>query len=164
MEDNNFEQYDFVGMFAAKKTAGPLIYQDKTIYLADKIKINARAEVTLTILETNSDDYIEGVILETKGKFIFSDGFVAKKEIVFLENKFRKETFIVESKKNYFWVQNAWLDPTDEFQVISYSSDGAAMIIEDNSNDEYIDKTYYCNDGFLDDDFNDVIFRIQIKK
>ena len=62
---------------------------------------------------------------------------------------------IVESTTGEFKVWNIWRLKGKSMQ---YGHNGAAMYFEDIPNG----KRYFCNDGYPDDDFDDLIFSIEI--
>jgi hypothetical protein len=61
----------------------------------------------------------------------------------------------VESKDKVLIVYNVWQGNDG---TTHYWHNGAAMYVEE----DVEKRIYYCNDGFTDEDFNDLIFGINI--
>ncbi len=108
--------------------------------------------LTLQHVSTNSERR-QGVCLTTKGKLKIN-GTVGGKFALWEDYGSKGiEIEVLSQGKDGIWVWNSW---EDHHGVCDSCHHGAAMIIEEG----YRERTYYCNDGHPDDDFDDIIFRI----
>lgn len=145
---------DFEKLFKQSK-GQPISYEGKTLVLIDRIGIASTQKVKINFLETNSN-WKQGLILETNGKFILDDGSVITKYPVFWEDTAPKEIELtIKSKNKELIVYNVWDSGNG---TISRWHNGAAMEINQISEKKRI---YYCNDGYPDLDFNDIVFSIE---
>lgn len=132
----------------------PILYKGKELIMIDKINLlNNEANFKIKFLKTDSH-LMQGIMLETKGVFKVN-GKKASIKIVLWENTAPEDINVcVNSKNKEVIIYNVWksLDET-----IHYWHNGGAMYVQ------YFDnyRIYNCNDGFPDDDLNDLIFKIE---
>ncbi len=146
----------FEEMFIESK-GQPITYEGKTLVMMDTIEVSNGDRVKITFDSTDSD-WRQGIVLDVKGSFLINDrddgGSIVLWEdkapkIVELEIKTKKENRVERLE-----IMNAW-DTGDG--VIHSGHNGAAMIVEDIANG----RRYSCNDGHPDDNFTDIVFRIE---
>lgn len=132
----------------------PINYKNNVVCLSDKLLVQNNDTFKLTF-ESTCSEWKQGVSLFVKGSFVI-DSKTFKRGINLWEHTAPTLTiFTIVSKKPIdLVVCNIW-DIGDG--VVHSSHNGAAMIVEDIRNG----KRYLCNDGYPDDDFNDLIFRIE---
>lgn len=133
----------------------PIVYNGKILWMRDRIEIKENQLLRVEFLETNSD-WKQGIRLNTKGEFCFDDGDILSDKLIFWEDTAPWDFVIrIESKNCELTAYNAW----DVGNGTTHAChNGAAMQIEVEGNQ----RTYYCNDGYPDDDFNDLIFRLTL--
>lgn len=130
----------------------PIQYAGQTVVLTDMIP-TADQERFRYRLESVCSDWRQGVFLEVEGAFVFG-AHVVKNAVVFWQDVSpHEEVFEVTAKKNGLHIRNVW-DTGDG--VMQSWHNGAGMIVEEIENG----RRYRCNDGYPDDDFDDLIFSI----
>lgn len=88
------------------------------------------------------------------------DGLIGPKHIfweeLWTEGHF-KGPYLIEgtSKDGIFWIYNSWYENGCTESWVK----NAAMIEEKISDSEFI---YHCNDGQMDYDFDDIVFRVKV--
>jgi hypothetical protein len=130
----------------------PFIYKNNLIQRIDRIAISNELIVKISFLEINSD-WRQGFIFETEGSFK-----VEKKEIrdsIVFWHDTAPSSFEVQinSINNELIVYNVW----DVGNGIVHTFHNGQAFFKKNENNKTI---FYCNDGFPDDDFDDLIFSI----
>lgn len=145
----------FEELFMASK-GQPITYNGNEIKMIDKINlIFVQVKIKIFFLATDSA-WKQGLILKTKGHFEISNK-VAKNKVVFWEDTAPAEfELIVNSKDKTLIIYNVW---ETEDGTLHYWHNGGALHVEVEGNI----RTYYCNDGYPDDDFDDLIFKIEIE-
>jgi len=143
---------DFDKLF--RGTAGrPVHYKDMFLYRADCIKADAESQFAI-VFESTRSDWLQGIGITTDGT-INANGNIFSKAIVLWENTAPTVVdFTIQSKKGEFWVHNVW-DAGNG--VLNAWVGGAAMILEELDHG----RRYRCNDGRSDDDFDDLVFRLE---
>lgn len=133
----------------------PFVYNDKEVMLSDRVELLAnKAIVQLSFISANSE-WAQGVVLDTKGHFEIN-GRTASSCIVLWEHTAPKQlTINIDSKDKVLFVNNVW-DTGDG--TMHYGHNGAALYVERFNNT----RIYYCNDGHPDDDFDDLIFKVEL--
>ena len=144
----------FTALFTESK-GQPIIYKGKELKMMDRVSLPS-GNVSFKLRFVSSDsDYKQGIILETKGDFYINEQKIPKK-IVLWEDTAPKEVLMqVKSKNKEVLIYNAWRLPNG---TIHYWYNGGALYTE-NQDGKII---YHCNDGFPDEDFNDLIFSVEI--
>ena len=97
----------------------------------------------------------QGIFLKGNGTFLVNNEQL--KDSIYLWQKTSPDSVecIYESKDGKLKVWNIWRIDNGSMQ---YGHNGAALYYQEIKNG----KKYYCNDGYPDDDFNDLIFSIEI--
>ena len=155
------EKYNFNSLFA--KTKGqPIKYNGKTLYLSYNIQIKYKSKILVTLEKTNSH-YIQGIgimgghiVFGTKQrKSLFLETFTVPPNKRFFKRKALPFSYEVtcNNKKNVLHIYNVALVKNRQ----EYWTNGCAMIVNE------IDNGYrfMCNDFQFNDDFNDIIFKVE---
>jgi len=139
----------------------PVEYKDKMIRIGDTLPVSDDIDRYQIIFESVNSDWEQGIFIECKGaNFIINDEEENLNGCYFWFNKTRMiNTFkILKKNKTELKVWNIW---RIDKGPMSYGHNGAALYFEEEING----KRFYCNDGYPDDDFDDLIFQINwIKK
>ena len=122
--------------------------------MVDRLSIK-NGQSLKVIFESVSAEWRQGVHLSTDGNFIVNN-MTVKKSVVLWQDTAPKEVLLqIHTKKGECWIKNVW--DTGNGVMDSWHN-GAAMKVEEIGSG----KRYRCNDGKPDDDFNNIIFRIEI--
>jgi len=132
----------------------PITYKGNTLVMSDEFPIDVTPKLRLIFEECNGE-WRQGVALDTldKGKFLVI-GQQFKKVVFWQDTAPPSIEFEVVGGSEPIVVHNVW-DWGDG--VIESWHHGAAMIVEELENG----RRYRCNDGKPDDDFDDIVFRIE---
>jgi hypothetical protein len=144
----------FEEMFIATK-GEPITYRGRTLVMSDAFSMNAMTKLCLTF-ETCNGGWKQGVALKSDGDFAFNGvTYSGKTGLVFWHDTSPDSVdFDVVPTVSTVRVYNVW-DVGDG--VVHARHNGAAMIVEELPTG----RRYRCNDGEADEDFDDVIFRIE---
>lgn len=134
----------------------PVEYKGRTIQMVDRVPIGSSALIRL-IFESADADWRQGVSLATDGNFEVNGQKIEKSVVLWQDSAPEEVTLSVASKKGELQVKNVW--DVGDGTMHSWHN-GAAMIVE---GDE-LNRRYLCNDGRADDDFNDLVFRLEVEK
>lgn len=136
------------------KTNGkPIIYNGKSISMIDEFSVSDGTELKLS-LESFNSEWRQGVSISFNG-YVVVDGNTIKNGFIVWENTpVKTVVFLIKSKDKRITVKNIW--DTGNGCVESWHN-GAAMYVEELPNG----KRYYCNDGHPDDNFDDIVFRLE---
>lgn len=142
----------FQSMF--EKSAGkPIEYQGKTLVMMDDFPTEGATRLRL-VFETCNGEWRQGVGLRIDGKFKVHGQTINKGIVLWHDTAPQIVELEVPSKVSTVEVKNVW-DVGDG--VIHSWHNGAAMIVEPLPSG----RRYHCNDGFADDDFDDIVFRLE---
>jgi len=151
----------------------PIIYNGIRLVRADKFGVSNGDTLIISIEKTNNVCR-QGISIDITG-YCEIDGKVFKQGkgimMLFWEDTIGKPTKIkVFTKKDFVWIENIWENTTSylittplgepvtkESKSVDYGHNGAAMIIEEIENG----RRYQCNDGYPDENFDDIIFTVQ---
>ena len=137
-----------------KANGQPILYKGKELVQLDKINLSANTiALKITFLSTDSK-YTQGIVLRTKGEFEIEGTRLSKMTVLWEDTAPKEVDIMVRSKDKMLYIYNAW--KTEKCAFESWYN-GAAIYIEE------IDgaKIFHCNDGFPDDDFNDLVFKVE---
>jgi hypothetical protein len=115
-------------------------------------------EVLKLIFESVNSDWDQGVYLETD-RAVIVDGKMYKRGVtVFYQANHPRLTLITETREGMLWLYNVW-DPHLHHggRSIFARKMFAGMLVEELPNGY----RYRCNEGRDDDDYDDLIFRIE---
>ncbi|MDD2999907.1 MAG: hypothetical protein PHV05_12670 [Candidatus Riflebacteria bacterium] len=137
-----------------KSKGQPIDYNGKTIQMFDRVSITDKQQIRIVFESTNSE-WKQGIHLSTDGSFEVN-GQTVQKAIVLWKDTAPSDLLVrVKSKKGECFVKNVW-DVGDG--VMHSWHNGAAMIVEELK----FGRRYKCNDGRADENFDDLIFRIEV--
>ena len=138
-----------------EKTKGmPILYNGKTLVLGDDFPRKDANRLRLSFESCNAT-WRQGVSFRFrgKGKFLIN-GQDVKHVVCWQDSAPESFEFELVSKEPTIYVYNVW-DVGDGVTHAWHNC--AAMIVEDVPNG----RRYRCNDGFPDDDFDDIVFRLE---
>jgi hypothetical protein len=137
-----------------KSEGKPFIYNDKEVMMSNRIQLpSGKVALKVNFVSTDSE-WKQGIVFHTKGEFEIN-GQKIPFQIVLWEDTAPKELeFLVKSKDKVLFINNVW-DTGDG--TMHYGHNGAAMFIEKNGSSTL----YNCNDGHPNDDFSDLILKIE---
>ncbi len=163
---------DFSERFFESK-GQPINYNGKTLTLSDKFPVK-NGDVLIISIEKANSEFRQGLCIDVTGH-CECDGEVFKQgkgiRMLFWEDTAPKQIKLkVFTEKDFVRVENIW-ERTNSYLVGGPNGEtiekksksttsrinGAAMIVEEIENG----RRYRCNDGTLDDDFDDIIFTVQ---
>lgn len=140
--------------FFNKSQGKPFIYKGREVKMSDKITLIA-SNVLLQIEFISTDsDWRQGIVLQTKGEFEVNGQKLLNKIVLWEHTAPKQVKLAVKSKDKILFIYNVW-DTGDG--TMHYGHNGGAMYIEEKSGI----RIYNCNDGYADDDLNDLIFTMQ---
>ncbi len=147
--------------FFRKSKGKPIEYKGSKLILADKFPVSNNEKLLIQIKETNSESR-QGLSVDITGSCECENEIYKKGKginMIFWEDTAPKNIVLtIFTKENFVWIKNIW----ESYSLTGYPStdsgnNGAAMIVEEIENG----KLYKCNDGYPDEDFNDIIFAVQ---
>ncbi len=137
-----------------EKTGGkPIQYQGKTLVMLDHFPTEGVAHLRL-VFEACNGEWRQGVALRFEGKFKVNGQIIRRAIVLWHGTAPPRVELEVIGKPSTIEVKNVW-DVGDG--VIHSWHNGAAMIVEPIADG----RRYRCNDGFADDDFDDIVFRLE---
>ncbi|MGE5195859.1 MAG: hypothetical protein ACM3JI_00845 [Anaerolineae bacterium] len=158
------------GKLFAESKGKPISYKEKTLLLADRFPVEDREKLRICIESTNSDRP-QGLTIDITGSCEVQ-GKIYKKgkgiRMLFWEDAELIDPKNIEitvfTKIDHVLIYNIWeqtnqyiADGMRESKSVEYWHSGAAMIVEEIENG----RRYHCNDGYPDEDFDDIIFTVQ---
>jgi hypothetical protein len=130
-------------------------HKGKTLVMWDQFPVpEGLIRLQLRFVSTNSN-WKQGVSLTVDGYFLINERRVNNAVILWEDTAPRVSEFECETRNGYVEVVNAW-DTGDGVRQSWHA--GAAIIIEEIKEG----RRYLCNDGHLDDDFDDLIFELRL--
>jgi hypothetical protein len=137
-----------------KSEGKPFIYNGKEVKMSDRIQLSSNKVALKVSFVSTDSEWKQGIVFQTKGEFEINDIKIPTKIVLWEDTAPKELQLLVKSKDKVLFVYNVW-DTGDS--TMHYGHNGAAMCIEkDNSS-----TLYNCNDGHPDDDFSDLIFKIE---
>jgi hypothetical protein len=137
-----------------KSKGKPVVFNNKTIQMVDRLPMQDGQKLEITFEGANGD-WRQGVCLTTDGGFIVNNQTINKSIILWYDTAPKTVQIKIATKRGELQIKNVW--DTGDGVVHSWHN-GAAMIVEDIVNG----RRYLCNDGVADDDFNNLIFRLNL--
>jgi hypothetical protein len=129
----------------------PIRYKGKELKMVDRINLqNCKISLKVNFVSTESN-LRQGIVIQTKGDFDINGQKLSTKIILWENTAPNEIEFFVNSKDKVLVVHNVW---ETEDGTVHYWHNGGALYLEVTKQI----RTYYCNDGYPDDDFNDLIF------
>jgi hypothetical protein len=137
-----------------KKSAGkPIAYEGKMLAMMDDCPMEGAKTLRL-VFEGCNAEWRQGVVLRFEGKFRVNGQIIRRAIVLWQDTAPPTVDLEVIGKASTIEVKNVW-DVGDG--VIHSWHNGAAMIVEPLPNG----RRYRCNDGLADDDFDDIVFRLE---
>jgi hypothetical protein len=122
--------------------------------LYDELKVNKRQKIKV-IFESVNSDWRQGISLETNKGIEVKDHLFKKGINLWQDTAPKIVECICYSNNGVLKLWNIW-DVGDG--VVESMHNACGMIVEQLPNG----RRYRCNDGYPDDDFDDLIFRIEV--
>jgi hypothetical protein len=139
-----------------KSNGQPVEYDGQTIQMIDRLPVTDGQQLCIAFESVNSE-WRQGIHLTTDGAFEVN-GQTVKKVVVLWQNTAPRVVVLrIKSKKGECLIKNVW-DVGDG--VMHSWHNRAAMIVEDHASF----RRYRCNDGRADDDFDDLIFTLELNR
>lgn len=135
----------------------PKVIIDKNVYIKyDRLKIKDKEGIRV-IFESVNSKFKQAITLkiDKKLKNLF-DGESFRSWCLWYDGPNKYIDFECTTKKGELEVSNAWENKDGDTE---YNFGGLGMRVEDLPDGS---RRYHCNDGELDNDFNDFIFRVQL--
>lgn len=134
----------------------PFTYKGREIKMSDKVTLpSSNVSLQIEFISTDSE-WKQGIVLDTKGEFEI-DGQKLPNGIVLWEHTAPKQVEItVRSKDRTLFIYNVW-DTGDG--TMHYGHNGGALFTEQSEGTTI----YHCNDGYPDDDFEDLVFKVEYR-
>lgn len=142
-------------------------YNGRRVYRGDKFSILGHHKIKFTFISTNSP-HTQAIVLATgnmEGDIYYNQKQHLNSKSPFstldiFEKDYGKEVILdVNLFGGKIGIYNGAVRKIGEKEFVSYCWWGSAMIIEEISPTK---KRYYCNDYENDDDFDDLIFEMEI--
>lgn len=131
----------------------PISYGGHTVVMFDQFPVPiGRARLAFRFVSTNSE-WKQGFKLTVDGSFLINQLVVKKVAVLWEDTAPPEAEFECESQSGIISVTNVWDFGNGVTQAWHA---GAAMIVEQIKRG----RRYRCNDGHLDDDFDDLIFEL----
>jgi len=132
----------------------PITYQGKELKMVDRINLlSNKVALKVSFISTDSK-WKQGIVFQTKGEFEINNQKLPTKIILWEDTAPKELQMLIKSKDKVLVIYNVW---ETEDGTTHYWHNGGAMYIEEDNGI----RTYNCNDGYADDDLNDLIFTIQ---
>lgn len=161
---------NLIELLTYSKSVGPIKYKKRTLYLEDQIPI-INGDQFLVIIERikNKKNILQGFniyLQNNKNGKLYPDckkkGYDGEVYIPEDQNDFRRNTVLTyRGEPNVLHIRNACEVQRPEFGYTTeylFGGGATSMIIEKLSG---CVRRYRCNDWETDDDFDDIIFRIE---
>jgi len=129
-------------------------YKGEILVLIDHFPVDDGAMVQLTF-EHFGSPWKQGIALRTNGSFEIGSQTVWNGIVLWQDTAPRVTQLRVKTMSGFIEVNNMW--DVGDGCVHSWHN-GAAMIVEDIATG----RRYRCNDGHPDDNFDDIVFRLEI--
>jgi hypothetical protein len=142
----------FQDMFV-KSRGKPVIYEGKTLVLEDDFPTDGCKRFKF-VFESCNAEWRQGAYLSINGEFVVNKQYF-KDVVVFWQDTAPETIFFeLDARVKSVAVRNVW-DTGDG--MMHFWHNGAAIIVEPIPDG----RRYRCNDGLADDDFDDIVFRIE---
>ena len=144
---------DFQSMFMASK-GQPITFNGRQICMVDKLIISKHQEISI-VFQSISSNWRQGIHLSTVGEFNVGRQRVKRSVVLWNDTAPEEVRLTINSADGLCNIKNVW-DVGDG--VVHSWHGGAAMLVFGDMHE----RTYYCNDGKENDDFNDLVFRVTL--
>lgn len=139
-----------------KSNHKPIEYKGKLVSHTDTIKVPVGKTKFIVRIEQVNSKWQQGILFQSKkDTFHFNNIEYPKGFHLWSTTSDEEIECAIESMTGEFKVWNIW---RLEGKSMQYGHNGAALYFEEIPNG----RRYFCNDGYPDDDFDDIIFTIEI--
>lgn len=135
----------------------PIIYKGKELKMIDRILLPSNNILLQIEFVSTDSNWKQGVVLQIKGEFEINGQKLSTKVVLWEHTAPKQVEIVVKSNDKTLVIYNVW---ETEDGSMHYWHNGGALFVEQEPNGAI---TYYCNDGYDDDDFNDLVFKIKIQ-
>ena len=145
------------------------IYKNEKIYLSYIYETKGSHTLKFKLIYSNSDaergisllkSYLKGNIMNTKGEIIAKGGGgIYSSYYLFESNWTKNEEIIVNLEDGYIKITNGKFQMSGDVRFFSDGNVWQAMKVEEISPTTL---RFYCNDTVLEDDFDDLLFEMDI--
>ncbi len=138
----------------------PLRYKKQLVYPFDAFRLKSENQKIKIVFQQTDSPNIQAVSLSTRDGFIV-EGERIKKGLILRQDTIPSRTvnLVAVSKDKNMVVKNVTFWKNWAGHEMRSSGNGSAMIVQELPNGR--GRSYRCNDVEPDDDFNDLIFRIE---
>lgn len=144
-----------------------IFYNNEKIYIVDYYNLHGRHKIKFTFVSTNSinEQCIILSLLNAKCDILCNNKKYTIPKTKFptldiFEKNFGKEFILdIDLQEGTIGICNGSIMKAGEMELVTYFSRSCAMKIEEISPTK---KRYYCNDFENDDDFDDLVFEMEI--
>ncbi len=150
-----------------------ITYNNIRLIRIDKFPVSD-GDILVASIESSKSECRQGLAIDITGHCEFEGKEYKQGKgvmMLFWEDTAPKRIELkIFTKKDFVWVQNIWENTNSylvatpdgqplqkESKSVDYGHNGAAMIVEEIENG----RRYRCNDGYPDEDFDDIIFTVQ---
>ena len=131
----------------------PITYRSQILQLFDRFPLLGCQQLWFVVEQTQSV-WRQGAVLRLKGLFIVNECKI-RDSIVLWEDSAPPEVDIqVQTQDEHILIHNVWDRGNG---VLDAWHNGAAMKVDELKNG----RRYYCNDGHPDENFTDIVFRLE---
>jgi len=154
----------FSSLFA-QANSDHIEYNGKIVNAYNKFDLKGRHRIKVKFLSTNSK-YVQAIVLSLvnfRGNVYLNGERIMIKKTAFPKINFWQDTapkefeIEIDLSEGSIGIFNG-ADPIGDKRFCKFGSDGCAMIIEDLGKK----KIYHCNDFENDDDFDDLVFEMEV--
>ena len=142
----------FDNMFAETEER-PIEYEGNWIIRKDTFPVN-EGERLCIVFESTDSEWTQGIGLWVEGGAIVVNAQRLEEFNLWEDTAPTEVELTIFSTNRILYVKNVWKTPRG---IVHSWTNGAAMIVDELPNG----RRYRCNDGHPDDDFNDIVFRIE---
>ena len=154
-KSNYYNMPSFEDLFLKSK-GKPIVYNGQTIQMVDRLAVVSDQRLRITFESVNSE-WRQGICLTTDGSFLVNRQVVKNSIVLWYDTAPQEVLLQVQTKNGECQIKNVW-DTGDG--VMHSWHNGAAMVVGEITSG----RRYQCNDGRPDDNFDDLVFRIEILK
>lgn len=145
---------EFEKLFIEAK-GNSIVYQGKELKMVDKINLSLNITTLKVSFISTDSKWKQGIIFQTNGEFEINDQKLPNKIVLWEDTSPKELQILVKSNDKVLVIYNVW--KTDDGTTHYWHNGGAMNIVVDKGI-----RIYNCNDGYPDDDFNDLIFTVRI--
>jgi hypothetical protein len=143
----------FDDLFSGSK-GRPVFYKGHALWRVDRLDVPDGQRLRVTFESINSD-WRQGISLKTDVGFEFNNQLIKKPIAIWQDTAPRETELTVRTKTGECLVKNMWDSGNGG---VHFWHNGAAMIVEEIPGG----KRYRCNDGHPDENFDDLVFTIEM--